>query len=94
MREIEIQSKIAKLRESEAKQQEKVEISAKAYEKAKIKYDTENNKLIKIQQDIQRCEGQLYKLAMADYGVESYDDLMAFLRNNMPKKTESIKGDD
>ena len=92
MRESEIQNKIAKLRESEAKQKEKVDVVSKAYDKVKNKYDTENNKLNRIQADIQRCEGQLYKMAMADYGVESYEDLMAFLRDNLTK--ESNKGDD
>ena len=91
MKEAEIKNKITKLKEKEAKQKDKVESLSKALDKAKNKYDVENGKLIRIQQDIQRCEGQLYKKAMADYGVESYEDLIIFLSKNLQKKSESDK---
>ncbi len=86
MTEDEIKQRLERLRESEAKQAEKVEGISKTLEVARKRYNKENEKLNSIRIEIQRFEGFLLKKVAEEYGFDNYDMLRAFLAENTSKR--------
>ena len=92
--EEEMREKLKKLGESKALQEEKVKAANKLLDNAKKRCSRESAKLEKLNAEINRIDGYLFRKVTLKFGIRSFEELEDYLtKNRSVPGAENSKGD-